>query len=120
MNFIHQNMEDTIVILNEVTITHPWCDKCDTFILQEALASGRLRTKIFKRGAEWKCCRIVITDAWEASGMDFRARYHVLENVETFNYLVWLLLSARSDWKSVVGYLWKAQQKWGRFYCMIV
>ena len=42
MKFMHRNVADTIFILYEGTIPHPWCDQYNIFIFKEALAAGQL------------------------------------------------------------------------------
>ena len=49
MNFMHWHAGDTIVILNEGTLPHPWRDQCAILILPESLAVGNLGDAMFKR-----------------------------------------------------------------------
>ena len=80
-----RHVEDTIDIMNEVTIPNPQSDQCDMLILWEALAELHLGTAIFKRGVECKQNRLVASAAWEAFGTEFRVQDHVLERAYTFN-----------------------------------
>ena len=117
---MHQNLEYTIIIFNEVTVPHPQCDQCDRFIPWEALTEGHLQTAILKREEKWKIHFLAAADAQETAGTELGAWEHVLDWVEIFKYLVRILLFDNSDWPSVDGNLWKAQWKLGIFYCMII
>ena len=46
-----------------------------------------------KRGVKRKRRRLVAAAAQEASGMEFRAKYHVIERAEKFKYLLQIIFS---------------------------
>ena len=52
MYFMHQHMEDSIVILNYVTSHHTQCEQFDMCIPWETLAAGHLGITMCKSGAE--------------------------------------------------------------------
>ena len=63
---MHRHMEDTIVIMNEVTSPHTWCDQFDVFIPQEALMIVYLGTSVSNTVVDQKRYRLAASDAWEA------------------------------------------------------
>ena len=81
---MHQYMEDTIIILNNWTETHTWCNQCDMFVSWDTLVAVQLGTKLFRREAEQNFRRLDSNDAWAAAGTQFQAYYYILDKVDTF------------------------------------
>ena len=44
VQFWHWNIRDTVVILEEVNLPHPWCPLCDMLVTWKALNGTRRRT----------------------------------------------------------------------------
>ena len=119
MHFIHWNVEDTIVVLNEVPRTHPQCNQCDMLIPRGEMVTGHLRTVMRKKGAEQKRCHLAATATRVEVGTEFQARDQVLEKVETLRYLDRMLPLNNSNWTMVDRNLQRAQGKLGQFSCIL-
>ena len=101
------HMEDTIMVLKEVSGPHPWCDKFYMFITQEAMASGHLGITMCKNGGKRKHHHLPATAAQLAAGTEFRVQDQVLEKLDTFNYLVRMLYFDDRYWKVMARNLHK-------------
>ena len=73
-HLMHRNAEDTIVVLNEGPVTHPWCKQCNMFIPQEAIAAIYLGTEMCERRAEQKYRRLATTTSQVSTGTEIRAQ----------------------------------------------
>ena len=62
----------------------PWCKKCDMCISRGAMAEGHLGTVMRKRGVEQKRHPLAATTARVAVRAEFRARYQMIEKLDTF------------------------------------
>ena len=113
IHFIHCNMEDTIVILNEVNNLHTRWDQCGMFIPRCSLEEGHINTTVCKRLEEQNHRHLLCASAQEAARTEFRVQEYVIYRVDTFMYLGWVLFSDDSYCPDFSGYLKKAGQKWG-------
>ena len=95
--FIHRHVEDTIVTLNKGTILHIRCDHCNISIPWETLLEGHLRNIMYNMGVECNHPCLAVSATHEAAVKEFRVTDHVLERVDMFKYLIWILLYEDSD-----------------------
>ena len=58
VNFLHMNVWDTVVILEQVNLTHPKCPRCDMLVPWKALNSGHITTTQCTKGEEWKISQL--------------------------------------------------------------
>ena len=58
VHFWHRNVRDTVVILEEGNLPHPWCPMCDIMAPWRNLNGTHRRTSQCKRGAEWNQRRL--------------------------------------------------------------
>ena len=58
VHFLHLNVQDTVVILEEGNLPQPRCPRCDMLFYWHALNRGHISTAQCTRGAEWKIRRI--------------------------------------------------------------
>ena len=79
-----------------------------------------LGTAMFRRGAKWKRHHLLDAAAQKADVMEFRVQDHMIDKVDTFKCLIFLLSFYNSDWPAVDGKCWKVRRKWGMFSQMIV
>ena len=52
VNFWYRHVRDTVVILEEGNLPHPWCPLCDMLVLWKALNGTHRRTEKCTWGAE--------------------------------------------------------------------
>ena len=54
VHFVHRHVQDTVVMLEEGNLPHPWCPRCNLQVPRKALNGRHLGTAHCKKGAEWK------------------------------------------------------------------
>ena len=54
VNVLHPHVRDTMVILEEGNLPHPWCPRCDIMVPFQDLNIKHLYTTQCSRGAEQK------------------------------------------------------------------
>ena len=54
LQFLHHHVQYTIIILEEVTLTHPQCELCDIFFLRRYINNMHQNTKSCATGVESK------------------------------------------------------------------
>ena len=114
VHFVHRHVQDTVVMLEEVNLPHPWCPWCDLQIPRKALNGRHLGTAQCKKGAERKRRQLAETETQENSEWAFRAYGKPMEAVSEFRYLGRLLTATDNDWPAVAGNIQKSQVSWGR------
>ena len=72
------------------------------------------------RGAKQKRRHLVANTARVSVGTEFRACYRILDKVYTFKYLDRILYFYESDWPVIARDLYRAWNKWLRFYHLLV
>ena len=65
-------------------------------------------------GAEKKLHIFSADDTWVATGTELQALNEILEKVDTFKYLGWIVYFYDSDWTAIVNNLQREPRKWGR------
>ena len=114
VQFLHRNVLNTVVILEEGNLYHPQCDRCDMLVPRRDLNGRHPATAQCTRGAERKRRRLAEAETRESLERTFKAYGEPLQNVSTFRYLGRVLTAGDDDWIAVVGNLEKARRSWGR------
>ena len=83
------------------------------------MAAGHLGTIIFKSGGKRKHHHLATTYTQVEAGTEFRAQNQVLEDLDTFNYLVRMLSFDDRDWPMLAWNLHKYWIKWGRLLFLL-
>ena len=105
VHFLHLNVQDTVVILEEGNLPHPQCPQCDILVPYHILNGRHPATAQYARGAEQKRRRLSEADLMESTEMSFKAYGAPLENVTAFKYLGWVMVAGYDDRTAVVGNL---------------
>ena len=87
VHFVHQHVQDTVVMLEEGNLPHPRCPRCDLKVPRKALNGRHLGTTQCKKGAERKRRRLEETETQENSERAFHAYGKSMEAVSEFRYL---------------------------------
>ena len=114
VHFVHRNVQDTMVILEEGNLPHQQCPRCDLQVPRKALNGRHLGTAQCKKGAERKRRRLAQMETREKSERAFHAYGKPMEAVLEFRYLGRLLTAKDNDWPEVAGNIRKARVSWGR------
>ena len=67
VHFMHQNVQDTMVIFEEVNLPHPRCPQFYMMVPWIALNGSHLATVQCTREAEQKIRQLVEEELWESS-----------------------------------------------------
>ena len=108
VHFLHRHVLDTVVILEEGNLPHPWCTRCDMLVPRRALNSRHPATAQCARGAEqkrWWLAEAELRDSFERAFEEYR---EPLDNIPAFQYLGRVLTAGDNDWLAVVGNIGKA------------
>ena len=118
VHILHQNVLDTVVILEEGTPPHPRCTQCNMLVHHQALNFRHPATAQCSRGAE---------EAAASGGgsegklqEDLRGIREPLENVTKFRYLRQMLTVGENSWLTVVSNLGKARNISGRLSWILI
>ena len=87
VHFLYRHVLDTVVILEEVNLPHPRCNRCDMLVPWRALNDRHPATDQCFRGAEKKRRRLTEEELRESLERAFEAYKEPLENVITFQSL---------------------------------
>ena len=66
VHFLHQNVLDTVVILEEGNLPHPWCTQCDMLVPRRELKVKHLATDQCTREVERKRRRLAEAELGES------------------------------------------------------
>ena len=113
VHFVHRNFLDTMLMLEEGNLPHPWYARCDMLVPRRALNGRQPGTAQCKKGAERKTRRLSEAETWESMERDFKAYREPIKNVTEFKYLGRVLTAGYDDWQEVVRDLEKARRDWG-------
>ena len=61
IHFLHRNVRDTVIVMKEVNLPHPWCPSCDMLLLWVVLIDSQPSTKQCEKGVKQKW-HIMATD----------------------------------------------------------
>ena len=73
VHFLHRHFLGTVVIMEEVNLPHPRCNRCDMLVPRRALNGMHPSTSQCARGVEQKRRRLVEAEMWEISERTFEA-----------------------------------------------
>ena len=113
VHFIHRNVRDTVVILEEGNTPHPRSPRRNMLVPWSDLNRSHLDTAQCARGEERKIRRLAEEELWDISGRDFQAYDTPLENVTAFKYLGRAMTEGYDNWTEVADNLKKARKSWG-------
>ena len=105
VHFVHRNVLDTVVILEEVNSPHPRCARCNMLVHRRALNGRHPGTAQCNKGAERKRRRLAEAETWESTEWAFQAYVEPIKKVSAFTYMGRVLTSNDDDWPVVVGNL---------------
>ena len=120
VNFLHRNVLDTVVILEEGNLPHPKCPQVDMLVPYHILNGRHPATAQYARGAEQKRRRLSEADLMESTEMSFKDYGAPLKNVTAFKYLGWVMTTGDDDWHAVVGNLQRVRKSWGRLSRILI
>ena len=109
LHFVHRNVNDTVVMLEEGNLPLPRYPRCDLQVTRKALNGRHLVTLQCKKGAERKQRRLAETETRENADRAFHAYGKLMEAVSEFRYLGRLLMATDGDWTAVAGNIRKAR-----------
>ena len=73
VHFVHQNVHDTVVILEEGNLPLPQCPRCDLQVSRKALNGRHLETSQCRTGTEQKRQRLAEAEMRDTSEKAFHA-----------------------------------------------
>ena len=114
VHFVHRDVHDTVVILEEGNLPLPRCPRCDLQVSRKALNGRHLGKNQCRTGAELKIRRLAAAEREAATERSFNAYGRRVTSVKEFRYLGRILTSTDDDWPAVARNLQKAQATWGR------
>ena len=114
VHFVHRNVHDTVVILEEGNLTLPRCSRWDLQVSRRALNGRHLGTNQCRTGAERKIWRLAAAEGEAATERAFNAYRRRLNSVKEFRYLGRVLTATDDDWPAVARNLHRARATWGR------
>ena len=114
VHFVHRQVHDTVVILEEGNLPLPRCPRCDLQVSRRALNGRHLGTNQCRIGAERKIRRLAAAEGEAATERDFNAYGRRLNSVKEFRYLGRVLTATDDDWPAVARNLHRARATWGR------
>ena len=120
VHFLHRNVQDNVVILEEGNLPHPRCPQCDMLVPCHALKGRHLATTQCSRGADRKIRRLSEKELREISERYFQAYVQPLENITAFRYLGRLMMTGDDDCTAVVGNLHNARKSWGQLLRILI
>ena len=88
VHLFHQHVQDTVIILEEVNITHPRCPQCDMLMPWCTLNGRHLSTAQYAKGLERERRRLVEENLRKILERAFQAYREPLETVTLFKYMV--------------------------------
>ena len=59
VNFLHRHVRDTVVVLEELSLPHPWCPRYYMMVLLVALNGCHTTNAQFSKGVDRKWRRVV-------------------------------------------------------------
>ena len=114
VHFVHRNVHDTVVILEEGNIPLPRCPRCDLQVSRKAINGRHLETNQCNTVAERKQQRLVAAEMEITLEKAFHAYEKKMRAVTEFWYLGRVITNTDDDWPALAGNLRKARVTWGR------
>ena len=97
VHFVHRNVHDTMVILEEGNLPLPWCPRCDLQVSRKALNGRHLETSQCRTGTERKRRRLAEAELENTSEKAFHAYGTKMRAVTEFKYLGRVLTNTDDD-----------------------
>ena len=119
-HFVHRNVLNTVVILEEGTFPHPRCTRCDMLVPRQALNGQHPATEQCARGVERKIRWLAEAETREILEQASEAYGEPIKNVSAFRYLGRVLTVGDDYWLAVVGNPGKARKRGGRLSRVLV
>ena len=113
LHFLHRYVWDTVVILEEGNLPHPWCPRCDMLVPWSTLNERHIATAQCARGEERKQLRLAEEELRESSKRAFQAYEKTLENATVFKYMGRVMTTVGDTKTEVSGKLQKVKKIWG-------
>ena len=110
--FFQQHVRDTVIFLEEVSLPHPRCLRCDILLPWKVLNGRHIYTAQCAKGEERNFQRIAEEEIRKSAERFFQAYERPLETVISLKYLGRVLTSGYENWLEVVGNLKKARKSW--------
>ena len=114
VHFLHHQVLDTVVILEEGNLPHPWSPQCNMMFPWSTLNGRQPVTAQCVRGAEQKRRWLAGAELREITERSFEDYGEPLENVASFKYLGRVMTAEDDDWPAVLGNRQRASKSWGR------
>ena len=114
VHFVHRNVHNTVVILEEGNLPLPRCPRCDLQVSRRALNGRHMETNQCKTGAEKKQRRLAAAEVETATEKAFHAYRKKMRAVTELRYLGRVMTNTDDNWRAVAGDLRKARVTWGR------
>ena len=109
--FFLQHVRDTVIIMEEGTLPHPQCPRCNMLMTWRAL---NFSTAQCAKEEDRKRQRMAEEEIQESEDRAFQAYGRPLMTITSFKYLGWLLTAADDNWPALVGGLIKAWKGWAQ------
>ena len=84
VHFLHLNVLNTVVILEEGNLPHPWCAQCNMLPPRRDLNDRHPATAQYARGVEWKRRRLAEAEMRKSSEWAFEKYGEPIQNVSKF------------------------------------
>ena len=84
VHFLHRNVRDTVIIIEEGNLPHPRFPRCDILLPWRALNRQHLTTAQCAKRAEWKRQHMTEEEMRESAEMAFQAYNRPLVKVTLF------------------------------------
>ena len=114
VHFWHRNGRNTVVILEEGNLPHPWHHLCNMLVMWQSLNGMHRRTAHCKKGEEQKRRSLVAKEERAITPRSFSTYGRILEMTTSFRYLGRVISAADNNWPEVVRNLAKARAVWKR------
>ena len=103
VHFWRRHVQDTVIILEEGNLPHPWCENCDMLVPWRSLNGRHKDTVMCRSGAERKRRRLAEVEIRESTERAFKAYREQLESVPRFTYMGRVMTAGYDDWPAVAG-----------------
>ena len=114
VHFFHWYVRDTVIILEEGNLPHPWCPRCDMLVPWRALHGWNLAISQFAKGEERRRQRMAEEEMRGMEERAFQAYGRPLDTVTSFKYLGRVLTAGYDKWPELVVKLkkgWKSLER---------
>ena len=72
VHFFHRRVRETVIILEEGNLPHPWCTRCNIMVPWKSLNGCHVTTTQCAKGAERKRRRLVEEELWDSAERAFQ------------------------------------------------